>query len=61
MDEESRDKTTFIIREGTFRFRVMPFGLTSAPVTLQRLMDLEMSGLNLDMSCQLKCYNCVLR
>ena len=28
MDEESADKTNFITREGTFRFRVMPFGLT---------------------------------
>ena len=30
MDEESHDKTTFVTREGTFRFRVMPFGLTGA-------------------------------
>ena len=30
-DDESADKTTFITREGTFRFRVMPFGLTEAP------------------------------
>ena len=28
MDEESADKTTFITREGSFRFRVMAFGLT---------------------------------
>ena len=47
MDEESTDKTTFITREGTFRFRVMPFRLTEAPVKFQRLMDLVMSGLNL--------------
>ena len=46
IDEESGDKTTFIIREGTFRFRVMPFGLTGTPATFQRLMDLVMSGLN---------------
>ena len=48
MDEESRDKTTFVTREGTFRFRVMPFGLTDAPATFQRLMDVVMSGLNLE-------------
>ena len=48
IDEESADKTTFITREGTFRFRVMPFGLTGAPATFQRLMDLVMSGLNLE-------------
>ena len=35
MDEESRDKITFVTREGTFRFRVMPFGLTGAPATFQ--------------------------
>ena len=48
MDEESRDKTTFVTREGTFRFRVMPFGLTDASATFQRLMDVVMSGLNLE-------------
>ena len=48
MDEESADKTTFITREGTFRFRVMPFGLTETPATFQRLMDLVMSSLNLE-------------
>ena len=47
MDEESADKTTFITKEGTFRYRVMPFGLTGAPATFKRLMDLVMSGLNL--------------
>ena len=46
MDEESADKTTFITREGTFWFRVMPFGLTGAPAKFQRWMDLVMSGLN---------------
>ena len=46
MDEDSADKTTFITREGTFRFRVMPFGLTGVPVTFQRLMNLVMSGLS---------------
>ena len=44
---ESRDKTTFVTREGTFIFRVMPFGLTGAPATFQKLMDVVMSGLNL--------------
>ena len=54
MDEESRDKTTFITREGIFRFRVMPFGLTGEPATFPLLIDLVMSGLNLDMSCLLR-------
>ena len=48
MNEESRDKTTFVTREGTFRFRVMPFDLTGGPATFQRLMDVVISGLNLE-------------
>ena len=48
MDEESAEKTTVITREGTFRFCVMPCGLTGAPATFQRLKDLVMSGLNLE-------------
>ena len=48
MNEDSADKTTFITREGTFRFRVVPFELTGVPTTFQRLMDLVMSGLNLE-------------
>ena len=48
MGEESRDKTTFVRREGTFGFRVMPFGLTGAPATFQRLMNVVMSVLNLE-------------
>ena len=48
MNDESRDTTTFVTREGTFRFRVMPLGLTGAPATFQRLMDLVMNGLNLE-------------
>ena len=43
-----RKKTTFITREGTFKFKVMPFGLTGAPATFQRLMNLVMAGLNLE-------------
>jgi len=44
--EEDRDKTAIITRRGLFRFRKMPFGLSSAPCTFQRLMDLVFSGLN---------------
>ena len=48
LDPASLDKITFISRVGMFRFKVMPFGNT--PDTFQRLMDLLMFGLNLDMS-----------
>jgi len=43
--EEDRDKTQFITRRGTWRWRLMPFGLSTAPGTFQRLMDLVMCGL----------------
>jgi len=42
---EDRDKTAFITRRGCFRYKVMPFGLTSAPSVFQRLMDLVLCGL----------------
>jgi len=44
--EEDRDKTQFITRRGTFRWKRMPFGLSTAPGTFQRLMDLVMCGLS---------------
>jgi len=48
MSPDDADKTAFITRRGMFRFRTMPFGLCNAGATFQRLMDLLLSGLNLD-------------
>jgi transposase InsO family protein len=48
MNDTDKDKTAFVTREGTFRFRVMPFGLCNAGATFQRLMDIIMSGLNFE-------------
>jgi predicted aspartyl protease len=48
MNAMDKDKTAFVTRDGTFRFRVMPFGLCNAGATFQRLMDVIMSGLNFD-------------
>ena len=47
MDEADADKTSFVTRRGTFKFNVLPFGLTNAGATFQRVMDVAMSGLNL--------------
>ena len=46
MDEADADKTSFVTRRGTFKFNVLPFGLTNAGATFQRVMDIAMSGLN---------------
>ena len=46
LDPRDADKTTFVTRRGTFRFRVMPFGLCNAPATFQRLMNVALAGLD---------------
>ena len=43
--ESDRDKTAFITRRGCFRYKVLPFGCTTAPSVFQRLMDLTLCGL----------------
>jgi hypothetical protein len=39
MREKDENKTTFKTHEGHYEFRVMPFGLTSAPATFQAAMN----------------------
>ncbi len=46
MDEQDIDKTSFVTRQGLFRFTVMPFGLSNAPAKFQRLMELVLKDLN---------------
>jgi len=48
MEQRDADKTAFRTRRGIFRFRTMPFGLCNAKASFQRLMDLVLSGLNLE-------------
>lgn len=43
--KEDRNKTSFVTPFGTFRYRVMPFGLRNAPATFQKLIDRFRSGL----------------
>lgn len=48
MDPSDADKTTFLTRNGSFHFKVMPFGVCNAPATFQRLMNVVLSGLSVD-------------
>lgn len=39
MSPGDRHKTAFTCRYGTYQFTVMPFGLSTAPATFQRMMN----------------------
>jgi len=44
-DSADADKTTFITRKGSFRFKRLAFGLQGSPSLFQRVMDLVLAGL----------------
>ena len=39
MDPSSEDLTTFRTRYGSYKYKVLPFGLTNGPATYQRYMN----------------------
>ena len=45
LDEDASQKSTFVVRNGLFRWKCMPFGLCNAPATFERLMEKVMAGL----------------
>ena len=45
VNKEDREKTAFICHSGLYEFDVMPFGLSNAPATFQRFMDLIFAGI----------------
>ena len=46
LSESAQEKSAFITRDGLWKWKVLPFGLTSAPATFQRLMEQVLSGLH---------------
>jgi transposase InsO family protein len=45
LDEDAQEKSAFVTRGGLWKWKVLPFGLTSAPATFERLMERVLSGL----------------
>ena len=46
LDAEAQERSTFVTRGGLWKWNVLPFGLTSAPATFQRLMEKVFRGLH---------------
>ena len=51
MEESDKEKTSFVISQGLFCYKVMPFGLKNARATYQRLVNkmfVQQIGLNVE-------------
>jgi hypothetical protein len=48
VDPDDANKTVFICPRVMFKFRTIPFGLCNAGATFQRLMDIVLTGLHLE-------------
>ena len=46
LDPEAQEKAAFVTRSGLWNWKVLPFGLTSAPATFERLMEMVLRGLH---------------
>ena len=46
LTDDAKEKSTFTTRCGLWQWKVLPFGLTSAPATFQRLMEKVLHGLH---------------
>ena len=46
LDADAQEKSAFATRSGLWKWKVLPFGLTSAPATFQRLMEQILRGLH---------------
>jgi len=46
LSPDAQEKAAFITRDGLWKWKVLPFGLTSAPATFQRLMEQVLSELH---------------
>jgi transposase InsO family protein len=45
LSESAKLKSAFVVRSGLYLFKVMPFGLSGAPATFERLMETVLRGL----------------